>query len=144
MAQESESDYRLLPSFIASTRSDLNLKIRDLKSVGHAIVFALHPTDWNSHRGQSAKNCRFIQHILNSLKYPVLLNEIPELENKLQLRINIFTFDDALGYNRYPLYISKRFYLEEINLRYLDGRYAWIKHFSRLFFDTTKYFDFIN
>ena len=45
MAQDSESDYRLLPSFIASTQSVLNPRNNDLKSFGHAIPFALHPTD---------------------------------------------------------------------------------------------------
>ena len=71
MAQGTESDYRLIPSFIASTRSVLNPKNRDLKSFGHAIVFAHHPTDWNSHRGQPANYSRFIQHNLDSLKYQV-------------------------------------------------------------------------
>ena len=110
-----------------------------LKSFGHAIVFAHHPTDWNSHRGQPANDSLFIQHYLDSLKYPVLPNEIPELEDKLKLKINLFSFDDAFGYKRYALYISKRYYNEEINLLFWDGRYALIKHFfSRLFFDTTK------
>ena len=103
MAQGSESNYRLFPSFIASTRSVLNPKNRDLRSFGHAIIFSLNPTDWNSHRGQSAKNSRFIHNKLNLLKYPVLLNEISKLENKLQLKINIFSFDDAPGYKRYSL-----------------------------------------
>ena len=38
MALGSESDYRLLPSFIASTRSVLNPRNNDLKSFGHAIA----------------------------------------------------------------------------------------------------------
>ncbi len=80
---------------------------------------------------------------LDSLKYPVLPNKIPELEDKLKLRINLFSFDDAFGYKRYALYISKRYYNEKINLLFWDGRYARIKHFSRLFFDTTKYVAYI-
>ena len=140
MVQSSESDFRLIPSVITSTGSVLNQKNRDLNSFGHAIVFALHPTDWKTHRGQPARNDLFIQHKLGLLKYSVLPNEIPELENKLHLRINLFSFDNALGYKRYALYIFKRFYPEEINLLFWEGRYAWIKHISRLFTDTTKYF----
>ena len=140
MAQGSESDYRLLPSFIASTRSVLNPRNNDLKSFGHAIAFALHPTDWKSRKVYSASNIRFSQDGLDKIKYPVLPNEIPGIENKLYYRINLFSFDDAFGYKRYAQYISKRFYPEEINLLLWDGRYAWIKHFSRLFADTTKYF----
>ena len=139
MAQNTESDYRVLFSFIASTRSVLNPKNRDWKSFGHAIVFAHFPTDWNFHRGQPANDSRFIQHNLDSIKYPVLPNEIPELEDKLKLRINLFSFDNAFNYKRYSLYISKRYYNEKINLLFWDGRYAWINNFSILLFDITKY-----
>ena len=62
MAQCSESDYRLLPSFIVSTRSVLNPINNDLKSFKHAIGFSLHPTDWRSRRFCSASNNRFVQH----------------------------------------------------------------------------------
>ena len=80
MVQCSESDYRLLPSFIASTRSVLNPMNRDVKSCGHATVFASHPTDWNTDCGQSANNSRFNQHELHWLKYPDFTNEISELK----------------------------------------------------------------
>ena len=97
MALDTESDYRLLFSFIASTRSVLNPKNRVLKSFGHAIVFAHHPTNWNSQCGKPANDSRFIQHYLDSLKYPVLPNRIPELKDKVKLKINLFSFDDAFG-----------------------------------------------
>ena len=83
MALGSESDYRLLPSFIASTRSILTPRNNDLKSFGHAIAFALHPTDWKSRKVYSASNSRFSQHGLYKIKYPILTNEIPGIEDKL-------------------------------------------------------------
>ena len=83
MAHGSESAYRLLPSFIVSSRSVLNPMNKDLKSFGHAIAFALYPTDWRSRRIFSASKSRLIEHGLDKIKYPVLQNEIPELENKL-------------------------------------------------------------
>ena len=92
MAQNSESDYRLLPSYILSTRSVLNPINQDLKSFGHAIVVAHHPTDWNARQRQPAIEERFIKHGLNTIKYPVFPCEIPELENQLQMRINLFFF----------------------------------------------------
>ena len=61
MALNSESDYRLLPSFILSTRSVLNPINQDLQRFGHAIVFAHYQTDWNACRGQPAKEERLIQ-----------------------------------------------------------------------------------
>ena len=88
--KNSESDYRLLPSYILSTRSVLNPINQDLKSFGHAIVFAHHPTDWNATRGQPAKEERLIQHGLDKMKYPVLPSEIPNLDNQLRMRINFF------------------------------------------------------
>ena len=118
MAQNSESDYRLLPSFILSTRSVLNPINQDVKSFGHAIVFAHHPTDWNASRGQPAKEERLIQHGLDKIKYSVLPCEIPNLENQLRMRINLFSFDDPSGYWRYAMYISKSDFIEEINLLY--------------------------
>ena len=106
MAEGSDSDYRLLPSFNTSTCSVLNQKNCDLQSFGHAIVFAHHSTDWTFHRGQPAKVLRFNQYGLNSIKYSVLPNDIPELEMRLQLRINLFSFDNPLGYKRFAMYIS--------------------------------------
>ena len=90
MAQNNESDYRLLPSSILSTRSVLNPINQDLKSFGHAIVFAHHPTGWNACRGQPAKEERLIQHGLDKIKYRVLPCEIPKLEIQLRTRINRF------------------------------------------------------
>ena len=138
MAQHSEPDYRPLPSYFLSTRSVLNAINQDLKSFGHAIVFAHPPTDWNARRGQLAKEERLIQHVLDKIKYSVLPCEVPILENQLRMSINLFSFDDLSGYPRYAMYIYKSEFIEEFNLLYWDGHFAWIKHFSRLFFDTIK------
>ena len=116
MAQNIESDYRLLPCYNLSTRSVLNPINQDLKSFDHAIVFAHYPTDWNARRGQPAKEERFIKHGLDKLKYPVFPYDISESENQLRMRINLFSFDDQSGYRRYAMYVSKSDYMEEINL----------------------------
>ena len=111
-------------SYIFSTRSVLNPINHDLKSFGHAMIFAHHPTDWNARRRQTAKEERLIQHGLNKIKYPVVPCEIVKLENQLRMRINFFSFDDQSGYRRYTMYISKSDFINEINLLYWDGRYA--------------------
>ena len=72
MAQNSESDYRLLPSYILSTRSVLNPINQNLNSFVHAIVFAHHPTDWIACQKQPAKEKRLIQHGLDKINNPVL------------------------------------------------------------------------
>ena len=125
-----------------STRLVLNPINQELKSFGHAIVFVHHPTDWNARRGQPAKEERLIQHGLDKIKYSVLPCEVPKLEKQLRMRINFLSFDDQSGFRRYAMHISKSDFIKEINLLYLDGRYAWIKHFSRQFYNTMKY-DFL-
>ena len=55
MAQGSELDYILLPLFIASTFSVLNLRNNDLRSFGHAIAFLFIQ--------QIGNVAEFIQHI---------------------------------------------------------------------------------
>ena len=137
------SDYRLLPHFLTSKKAILNPKNEDNRSFGYALVYFYHPNDWglNPFR-KSPPRDRVVQHGLDKIQYPVQLREIPALEEQLNIRINIFTFDDPEGYRRHSLYISKKYKPEEINLLYWDGRFAWIKHLSRLFSDTRKY-DFI-
>lgn len=79
MVQNSESDYRLLPSFITLTRLILNLENHNLKSFKHAIVIAHNPTDWRFHHVQPANVFLFHKHGLNSIKYSVVPNKIPTL-----------------------------------------------------------------
>ena len=79
------------------------------KSFEHAIVFAFHPTNRNSDRSKLSNNNRFNQHDLSLPKYLALSNDISELEYKLNLRINLFLFDDAFGYKRYALFILDAF-----------------------------------
>jgi hypothetical protein len=139
---KTESDFRLLPKFLISKRAILNPKNMDHRSFGYAIMFSLHPNDWKYYASSPQKDSHFEQLGLNNIKYPVLIDEIPSCEEKLNIRINVFTFDDAAGYKRHSLYISKKFKKEEANLLFWDGRFAFIKYFSRLFSDVKKYFTF--
>lgn len=143
MSTNSETDFRLLPKFIQSKRAILNPLNNDHCSFGYAIVLCFHPNEWKM---SSCKNLlsqrlrqRFEQHGLDKLTYPVQLGDISSIEDKLNIRINVFTFADANGYKRHSLYISKKYKPEEINLFYWEGRFAWIKFLSRLFHDINKY-----
>ena len=137
----SETDFRLIPKFIQSKRAILNSMNNDHCSFGYAIVLFYHPSEWK-YRFKSLISdrlkLRFSEHKLEQIKYPVQIGDIPAIEDKLNLRINVFTFDDPTGYKRHSLYISKKYKPEEINLLYWEGRFAWIKFFSRLFHDITK------
>ena len=138
MALTTENDYRMLPKYLISKRAILNPRNNDHRSFGYAIMFALNPKDWRIYASQPQKDNHFNQHDLDQIKYPVLIDEIPACEEQLNIRINVFTFDDAAGFKRYSLYISKKFKPDEVNLLYWEGRYALIKYFSRLFSDVRK------
>ena len=135
----SESDFRLLPKFLQSKTAILNPQNNDLRSFGYAIIYAFHPSDWYYSRSHIPLEERFAQHGLDKINYPVKIQDIPSLEEQLNIRINVFSFIDGSGFKRCSLYISKKYKKEEVNLLYWDGRFAWIKFLSRLFFDARKY-----
>ena len=76
-------------------------------------MFAYHVNDWKLNQSKPNLDGNFEKHGLNQIKYPVLLEEIPAIEDQLNIRINLFTFDDAAGLKRHSLYISKRIKPEE-------------------------------
>ena len=140
-SEESESDYWLLHKFIYSKRAILNPLNNDHCSFGYAIVLFYHPGEWKyrfkSLMSERAKQ-QFSEHKLDKIKFPVQIWEIPAIEDQLNLRINVFTFDDPSVYRRHSLYISTQYKPEEINLIYLEGRFACINFLFRLFHDITK------
>ena len=118
MSLTSVSDFRLLPTFLVSKRAILNPKNIDHRSFGYAIMFSFHPNDWRFYKSKPELDGNFEKHELHKIKYPVLHEEIPAIEKQLNIRINIFTFDDSAGLKRHSLYISKKFKPEEVNLLY--------------------------
>ena len=96
-------------------------------------MFTQNPKDWREYSSKPEMDIYFEQLGLNKIKYPVLLNEVPSCEEQLNIRINVFTFDDEAGFKRHSHYISQKFKSEEVNLLYWEGRYALIKYVSRLF-----------
>ena len=146
MSLNTESDFRLLPTFIQSKRAILNPMNNDHCSFGWAIVLFYHPNEWNMCKFKPSQRMsdRFKQHKLDKIKYPVKIQDIPSIEDQLNLRINVFTFADTLGYRRHSLYISKKRKEDEVNLFYWEGRFGWIKFLSRLFHDINKYVIYIN
>ena len=143
MSLHNESDFRLLPTFIQLKRAILNPMNTDNCSFGHAIVLFFHPNEWNIRKSQITLTSRlkdkFAQLGLDKIHYPVQIQDIPSIEDQLNIRINVFSFADTAGYKRHSLYISKNYKPEEVNLLYWEGRFAWIKFLSRLFHDIIKY-----
>ena len=65
-------------------------------------------------------------------------NNILTFEKRLKLRINRYSFENALGYKRFAMFISNKFFKMKINFLFWEKRYAKIKHFSRQYCNTTK------
>ena len=85
---------------------------------------------WSSHANKPNQFSKHFERLgLNNISYPIDPKNIPQLEDQLQLRINLISFFDDEGRGRYPFYISKKTYPEEVDLLYWKGHFAWIKNF---------------
>ena len=85
---------------------------------------------------------------LDQIDYPVTHNQIPAIEDKLKLSINLFTFWDDKGQARNRIYISNKPYQNTNDLLYGEatgrdatnsdevyGHYAWIKNINAFMAD---------
>ena len=129
-----------LPKHLEMKHAIVNVKNADNRCFGYAVVSALHPCQ-GDHPNRPKQYEKFFElHNLDSIDYPVTENQIPTLEDLLQIKINLFTFSHE-GLRKYPLYTSKKNFPIEIDLLYWEGHYAWIKSFSRLMSSVTKHHD---
>ena len=129
--------YKELPKFLKSKHAIINVKNRDNRCFGYAVLSAL--SEIQHHADAPYQYCGlFAQYGLNQLDYPVTIADIPAIEDILLVTINVFSFGDDQGRMRYPLYISKKVYPKCIDLLYWEEHYAWIKNFSFFMADVTK------
>ena len=75
---------------------------------------------------------------LNEIEYPVNPTSMGDIEDRLKLKINVFSFFDDEGFGRYPLHISDKPYKREVDLLYWDEHFALITNFSGFLRDLTK------
>ena len=127
-----------LPIYLKKKTAIVNVKNDDERCFGYALLAALHPVPQNPHRPTWYTHL-FRTERLDQLTYPVAPSDIPDIEEKLQLKINVFAFKDDQGLSRYPVYISQKTYAKEIDLLYWEQHYAWIKSFNRFMGDKTKH-----
>ena len=124
-----------LPKFLDAKKAIINIKNTDNRCFGYAILAHLHPTKKNPSY-PIWYNKFFKQHGLDKITYPVTIDQIPEIEKKLNLRINVFSFFDDEGKGRFPKYIGEEGnYNDEVNLLYWNEHYALISQFSRFIAD---------
>ncbi|KAF0146723.1 MAG: hypothetical protein FD143_3284, partial [Ignavibacteria bacterium] len=130
--------YVELPNRLLKANAIVNVRNNDNRCFGYAVISALHPsTGDNPNRPKQYENF-FQQHNLQYVQYPVSQNDIPAIEDMLQVRINLFTFSHE-GLRKYPIYISTKLFDTEIDLLHWNGHFAWIKNFNRLIYNITKH-----
>ena len=127
-----------LPMFLLAKKAIVNVQNKDTRCFGYALLSALHPQECHSTRPQKY-NAFFAEHQLDTLDYPVRVDQLEEIEAKLGIPFNVFSFFDDEGKGRYPLYLSRFSPEDAIDLLYWDEHYAWIKSFSRFMADATAH-----
>ena len=121
----------------------VNIRNNDERFFGNSVLAALLPDDPNRHayRPERYSDADFAEHGLDAIEYPVSPIDLPQIEQRLNISINVIGFYDGDGKARYPIYCSRHVSETEVDLLYWDGHFAWIKDFSRLMRDITKHAD---
>ena len=126
-----------LPKFLENKKCIINVQNRDNRCFGYAVLAALEPQAKNAER-PSKYNHLFARYGLDTIQYPVELEDIPAMEEMLQVRINVITFYDDEGRMRQPIYVSEKAFDKTIDLLYWNEHYAWIKSFPAFLNDLTQ------
>ena len=131
--------FQQLPKFLKNKHAIVNIQNQDNRCFGYSVIAALENIDWRAHAYRPEQyDGLFEQYELNDLEYPVAIEQIPAIEDRLQTQINVFSFFDDEGRGRFPMYVSKKEFNKSIDLLYWDEHYAWIKNFSFFMGDKGK------
>ena len=93
-----------LPTFLDKNHAIINVKNIDNQCFGYVLLSALHPRAKNPQRPLCYQRF-FAKEGLDQLHYPVTHDQIPAIEDKLKVCINLFTFWDDERNARTPFYI---------------------------------------
>ena len=119
----------------------MNIANDDERCFGYAMLFFLDkPQDQHRHYGRPELYTEemFEANNLADLPYPIAPQDVHLYEDRLLININVFSYADDEGKDRYPMFISSKHYPREANLFYWKEHYAPISDISRLFGDFTR------
>ena len=132
--------YQELPQFLTRKGAIINVKNQDDRCFGYAVLSALNPMSNKLHPNRPGHYIHlFHQFGLHNIAYPVAIEDIPTIEDKMGVSINVFGFKDDNGKARYPLYVSEKGHEKMIELLFWDEHYAWIKNFRRFMADMSSH-----
>ena len=129
--------YLDLPDFLARKKCIVNVKNNDNRCFGYSLLASLIQMKGSRNR-PDPYNQHFKSFHLDEIEYPVEPNKVPEIEEKLRIKISIFSFFDDEGQGRFPLYVSEKDYGIKIDLLYWRGHFALITNFERFLADITR------
>ena len=98
-----------LPKFLQNKKAIVNVQNEDDRCFGYAVASALHPVDKISVRPKEYLKCFEEEGILD-IKYPVNPVDSPQIGERLNISINLFSYFDDIGKARHPMYISRQQY----------------------------------
>jgi hypothetical protein len=133
-----------LPDFLERKHCIINVKNKDNRCFGYALLAALHSPAHGQHPGRAALyNRYFAQYGLDNIEYPVKLEDLEAIERQIDIPFNVYTFFDDEGKGRKPLFTSRVGDPQNaIDILYwkLDDvtHYAWIKNFNGFVYDIAK------
>ena len=79
------------------------------------------------------------QYHLSTIPYPVSIDQIPPIAERVEVNINVYSFYDDEGKARFPLYVSmNKDFNKCIDLLFWVDHYAWIKYFSSFMADIVR------
>ena len=130
--------FQELPPFLANKKCIINVKNRDNRCFGYALLASLEPAAANQNKPYSY-NQYFAKHHLDSLPYPVKPADIHAIEANLPIAINVFSFDDDAGISRFPVYNSRKKNVPVIDLLYWNEHFALITKFNSFMCDINKH-----
>ena len=140
------SKYIDLPPRIKYTNAVINIQNDDNRCFAYSILAAVDRPK-NNYWHKFSYTAKFNSHpILSSLQYPISPTQLPELEKKLQYRLNAFTFEDDQGLLLRPLHAAcGDASWREIDLLYvpptntnLEGHWCCITDFNKFMHTITK------
>ena len=129
--------WSLLPKAILDKHAVINVKNKDNRCFGYALLSMLHPVEVHAERPAHYDNL-FEMHHLEQLKYPVAPRDVSEIEDSIQMTISVYGSSED-GLDIFPIYISKKQFQIRIELLYWKEHFAWIKDFPALFFAVNKH-----
>ena len=110
---------KLLPKFIENTKAVVNIRNKDNRCFGYAMLYILERpknTCKLNKQPNSYTNEMFESNNLLELPYPIHYSDVSKYEDLLQCNRNVFSFFDDDGKARYPMFISRKIYPRWVNL----------------------------